>query len=283
MDAIQHWLAKMGTHSDIKNQYKPMKKMLHAAKLNFASANHTTRPLRIEELIKILNLLDTSAIDDCVIHAVWTFAYSSGLRVHEFLAQKNSNVSELRKKFYLRRDRIFIWEPSNNSTKDKHFAIITYFHSKNNQEFFPQVVTIPCFCSQDICAVKSISRLLKLMKSKHPATAIFTWANGTYVTSSQSRLQLKNALSTIGSNPAFVGNHSMRKLLITEGIRQGIPDSILVQLFDWKSFHSSRPYINLQPQDLVKVRQDYIDGIRGNIIDQNQRFKLFTQKSKFKK
>ena len=269
IDAIQHWFHSMGYESNVKNEHQPIKKLFKTAKIYFPKKSKATRPLTLDELKRVLKLLNTNYIDDCVIHAVWTFAYATGLRVHEFLAEKNSNVSEFRKLFYLRRDRISIWQDSKSR---KHFAVVWYYHSKNNQNLTKQKVTLPCFCRDGVCAIKSINRLLALTKKLARNTALFTWANGKYVTSSQSALALKNAVTEIGSDAQFIANHSMRKLLITQAVKQGMPESVIVQLVDWKSFNSSRPYIDLEPQDLVQVRQHYYEN--GKTTINNERFNI---------
>ena len=120
-----------------------------------------------------------------------------------------------------------------------------------------------------------MKRLMKMMTTKNPNTAIFTWAKGTFVTSKQTALFLKNACIEIGSDPKHVANHSMRKLLITEAIKQGMPDTVIVQLTDWKSFHSARPYINLEPQDLAEVRFKFANRKENKKETQSDRFRMF--------
>ena len=281
VDAIQNYWANFGQSADGR-KHRPIKNIFRSAATRRPKANHTSRPLHMWEIKGILSKLNTNFIDDAVLYAVWTFAYTTGLRVHEFLAHNNSiNTSIDSKKLYLRYDRIYI----NNTPGKKHWAMAWYWHSKNNQTLTRQEVTLPCFCNQGLCAVAALEHLISKIKNIQPSTAIFTWANGKFVTSDDARKCLQNACLSIGSVADHISNHSWRKSCITQAIRQGMPDSLIVQLADWKSFESCRPYINLNPRDLIDVREQYANTFMGSTKPKRNRkdtrFRNFVRKTKY--
>lgn len=277
IDALQRWFATLGIHCKARC-HKPIRAIFNAAKRLFPSKNQTTRPLRLWEIQKILKLLNLSNYNDLVLYTVWCFAYTTGLRAHEYLAKSNSKkIPSDRKLLYLRRDRIYI----NND--HRHWGIAWYWYSKNNQTKKRQEVTLPCFCHQGICAVHALELLLARMPNKRPNAAIFTWSDGSYVTSNQTAKALTKACITIGTDPSHASNHSWRKSCITQAISQKMPDSLVVQLADWKSFMSCRPYINLSPIDLIAVREKYARGYDQIFAEAfyDQRFRNLTSFNKY--
>ena len=280
IDALQRWFATFGIDVHARS-YKPIQAIFKVADRLYPSKNQTTRPLELWEVQLILRGLDVYDYNQLVLYTVWVFAFTTGLRAHEYLAKSNSkNISQKKKLLYLRRDRIFIKE--NNG---KHWGIAWYWYSKNNQNFKRQLVTLPCFCNLGCCAVKALQLLLNRMPNKSKNAAIFTWANGKFVTSSDTNYALKNACKSIGVDHVHVANHSWRKTCVTQAIKQGMPDSLVVQLMDWKSFTSCRPYINLNPRDLIaqreKFAQQYNDMFASAFND--QRFRIFSHVNKFLK
>ena len=57
--------------------------------------NHTTRPLRGNEVCQILGLISGTAVDDLVMRVAVLIALKGGLRVAEYTAPSNSpNVTD---------------------------------------------------------------------------------------------------------------------------------------------------------------------------------------------
>ena len=70
--------------------------------------------------------------------------------------------------------------------------------------------------------------------------------------------------------------HSLRKFTITDAIKQGLPDTVIVQLARWKSFNSIRPYINLEALDLLNTRVNLTNNV--SFANSQSRFRLFCTK-----
>lgn len=275
IDAIQHYLALNGINSNIKKEYKPWKKIAKAATINNPSKEQAKRPLKSWEINKILGLLPPNAIDTIVIRAVWAFALSTALRADEYLA-KTQNDGKLQKLLYVRKDRVYIWEPKLHKTNRKHFGMVWYYKTKINQTLKRETAILPCRCDKGFCPITELNNLLKILKKSKNNTALFTWADGTYVTQGQTRTILQNCISEIGSINHDVGNHSWKKTCVTEAITDGLPDSVIVQIAHWKSFNSMRPYINMEPRELAEKRANTRDYISSNI--EKTRFRRFTTK-----
>ena len=92
-----------------------------------------------------------------------------------------------------------------------------------------------------------------------PSTYLFVWNSGSLVTYPDTLKEFKLAAQKIGIHPKAIGTHSARKSRITIGIKQGLPDTVLIQLGRWKSLDSIKPYINLEPMDLANVLADHMD------------------------
>ena len=271
LTAIQHWLALHGIHADIKNEHRPIQKIIKSAQKLHPTTDQTTRPLQQWEIKAIFKLLPKDSIDSIVVRTAWALALTTALRSEEFLAHTTGSDPPDRTIHYVRKERIFLWEPSKNSTR-KHFGVIWFWKSKTNQTFKKEFATMACGCDIGVCAIKEIQRLLKCMKNPKKQTAIFTWKDGTYFTAQQSREYLKKYINEIGSSHEKVGNHSLKKACITFALRRKIPDGVAVQLARWQSFQSLRSYINLNPRQLIEARMDY-NNIEANEIN---RFRQFT-------
>lgn len=198
------------------------------------------------------------------------------MRPSEFLATTLKNDSKKYKKLYIRRNKLFIYDPEEKSER-KHFGVVWFYKSKTNQKGKKEFATLHCRCDLDlVCPVVELARLLKVMKSKNPKSAIFRWANRDHVTKYRANEILKNVAFNVGLDVEKISNYSWKKACITESIKRGLPDTVIVQLARWKSFHSIRPYINLEPRQLVEARQE-VNRPSDNIVNLN-RFRLFSIK-----
>ena len=269
--SIQLQLSVHGVHSDIRNEFAPIKRIFKYAALHHPSKSQKSRGLTLHQFQNLMNLIQPVSIDSCVFRTILSFAFATGLRGTEFLANNNSK-KPLRKDLalLLRRDRVFLWQDPNDPTK--HFGVVWFFDSKTNKQWRQEFATIPCTCKVGFCAVLDLFNLIKQVKVIESHTVLFTWANGKFVTKSLFRALLKRACERIGLNSQGIGNHSTRKTCIQYALKCGLPDTILVQLGRWKSFHSIRPYINLSPLSLLEARQN---PPRDNKVNQD-RFKNMT-------
>ena len=188
--------------------------------------------------------------------AAWALALTTALRGEEFLAHLVEDDPPERKIHYVRKERLFLWEPDKDS-KRKHFGVVWFWKSKTNHVYKKEFATMACGCHHGICAITELQRLLKCMDKPKPQTAIFTWKDGSYFTATQSRDYLKKFVSEIGSSHENIGNNSLKKACITFAIINKTPDTIAVQLARWKSFQSIRSYINFNPRQLLEARTAY--------------------------
>ena len=274
--SIQHWFALKGIHSDIRNEHKPMQKILKGAMKCHPPKTQAARPLYLWELKAIFNKLPINNIDSVVIRAAWALALTTALRGEEFLAHTTKNDNSERKMHYVRKGRLFLWEPDPTSKK-KHFGVVWFWKSKTNHVYNKEFATMVCGCQHGICAITELQRLLKFMNNPKEQTALFTWKNGSYFTASQSREYLKKFVNEIGSSHINIGNNSLKKACIIFAMKNKTPDTIAVQLARWKSFQSIRSYINLNPRQLVEAREMYDDNNRQ--IEVN-RFRQYTWNGK---
>ena len=257
-----------------------MRTLRQAAVLLHPGKDQTTSPLRGEEIYLILRLFLRDNIDSLVIRVGIQLGIAGALRGLEYFAPSNSfRVTEKRKLLYVRRDRIFLHDPKDPSSK--HFALYWFFKSKKNQTYKREVATLPCSCDNGYCIVADLKLLINNILDCKPGTVLLTWSDGKFVTASQLRTILKNACTIIGSNPEHVATHSLRKTAITEAINAGIPDTVVTQLARWGSFASIRPYIDLHPMDLVAVRSQTQSQSSRKQDNQCQRFRRFAQSERF--
>lgn len=254
--SIQHWLALKGIHSDIRNEHKPIQKILKGAMKIHPPIKQAARPLNLWELKEIFNRLPTNDINSIVIRAAWALALTTALRGEEFLAHTTNLDPPDRTIHYIRLGRVFLWEPPLNS-KRKHFGVVWFWKSKTNHVFEKEFATMTCGCHHNICAITEINRLIKCLKNPKPQTALFTWKDGSYFTANQSRDYLKKFVNEIGSSYKNIGNNSLKKACIIFAIKNKTPDTIAVQLARWKSFNSIRSYINFNPRQLIEARESY--------------------------
>ena len=123
--------------------------------------------------------------------------------------------------------------------------------------------------------------LINNILNSKPGTVLLAWSDGKFVTASQLLTILKNACTSIGSDPDHVATHSIRKTAITEAINAGIPDTVVTQLARWGSFASIRPYIDSHPMDLVAIRSKTQRQSASQQDNQCQRFRRFAQSERF--
>ena len=270
LTAIQHWFAMHGIHSDIKNDHRPMQKIIKSAIKLHPITDQTTRPLQLWEIKAIFKLLPTNTVDSIVVRAAWALALTTALRSEEFLAHTIGKDTPDRTIHYVRKERIFLWEP-NPGSKRKHFGVIWFWKSKTNHIFKKEFATMACGCDIGVCAITELKRLFKCMNKPKKQTAVFTWKDGTYFTAQQSREYLKKYVQEIGSSHKNVGNHSLKKACITFAIQQKVSDTISVQLARWQSFQSIRSYINLNPRQLVEARMK-----KNEDLNEINRFRQYT-------
>ena len=256
LTSIQHWFATHGMHSDIKNEHRPIQKIIKAANKLHPPTDQTTRPIQNWEIKAIFKLLPKDKIDPVVVRAAWAVALTTALRSEEFLAHTTDGDAPERTIHYIRKERVCLWEPTKNSNR-KHFGVIWFWKSKTNHTFKKEFATLACGCDIGVCAIVELKRLFKFMKNPKKQTAIFTWKDGTYFTAQQSRDYLKKYVQEIGASPEKIGNHSLKKACITMALQKKTPDGIAVQLARWKSFQSLRSYINLNPRQLIEARLNY--------------------------
>ena len=256
--AIQFYLSMNGIHSNVRNEFSPMKRILRYAALNHPSKSQASRGLSLSQFQRLISLFPPISIDSIVFRAILSFAFATGMRGTEFLADNNKpNPSKKELIKLLRRDRLFLWEDP--SDPDQHFGIVWFFDSKTNKVLKQEFATIPCCCKLGFCPLTDLKRLISIINNCKSNTVLFTWANGSFVTKSLFRSMLKRSASSIGIDPKGVGTHTTRKTCIQYAISVGLPDSIVVQLGRWKSFHSIRPYINLSPLGLLRARSNMIN------------------------
>ena len=143
--AIQKWLQYKGITSNIKQESKQFKALVKAIEKEKPKRNQTTRPLAEWEIKKISKEIKPTSINAIVIRAVWAFGLVTAMRPSEYLAERVKDDSEMRKQLYVRKERIFIWEPKKGS-KRKHFGIVWFFKSKTNQVYEKEFATMPCKC-----------------------------------------------------------------------------------------------------------------------------------------
>ena len=116
----------------------PMLTLRQAAVLLHPGKDQTTRPLRCEEICMILKLCPRDNIDSLVVRVGIQLGMAGALRGLEHSAPSNSfRVTEKRKLLYVRRDRIFLYDPKDSSSK--HFALYWFFKSKKNQTYKREV------------------------------------------------------------------------------------------------------------------------------------------------
>ena len=255
ISAIQKWLQYQGISSNIKKENKQFKSLVKAIEKIKPKKSKTTRPLEEWEIRKIEKEMKPTSIDAIVIRAVWAFALVTAMRPSEYLAEKVRDDSELRKQLYVRKERIFIWEPKKKS-KRKHFGVVWFFKSKTNQSYEKEFATITCKCNIGFCPIVELKRLLDIIKDPKPNTAIFTWENGNYVTAREASKYLKDCAKRVKIDWERISAYSLKKACITSELKEGLPDTIAVQLARWKNFHSIRPYINLGPRQLIEARSN---------------------------
>ena len=253
--AIQFHLSINGVHSNVRNEFSPMKRIFKYAALHHPSKSQASRGLSLSQFQRLIGLFPPTSIDSIVFRTILSFAFATGMRGTEFLAN-NNKPNPTRKDLIklLRRDRLFLWE--NPKNKKQHFGVVWFFDSKTNKSLRQEFATIPCCCKLGFCPILDLKRLISLIPKCSSNTVLFTWANGSFVTKSLFRLMLKQSAALIGIDPAGVGTHTTRKTCIQYAIAVGLPDSIIVQLGRWKCFHSIRPYINLSPLGLLKAREN---------------------------
>ena len=269
--AIQFNLSIHGIHCNIRNEYSPMKRLMKYAALHHPSKSQASRGLSLREFKKLINQFKPVSIDSCVFRAILSFAFATGLRGTEFLASKSKPTTRKELALLLRRDRLFLWQDPKNP--EKHFGVVWFFSSKTNKQWKQEFATIPCCCNIGFCPVIDLIQVINLIKECKPQTVIFTWANGTFVTKHLFRSMLKQAAACVNLNPVGIGTHTTRKTCIQYAISYGLPDTILVQLGRWRSFHSIRPYINLSPLELLKARTSIVNDDRTR----SDRFKILSQ------
>ena len=253
ISAIQAWLATFGIHSNIKKEHKPIKRIIKAAEKLYPSKQQTTRALADWEIKVLFDQIPPTSLKAIITRAVWDFGFATAMRPSEFLAEKVKGDSKERKQLYVRRERIYVYNPKTGSDR-KHFAVVWFFKSKTNHIYRKEFATVPCFCNTDlICPVEEIIRLIKVLKNVQPHSALFVWPNGQYVTHHKAAEILKNTAANAGLDYESISAYSWKKTGITKAIRMGLPDTVVVQLARWRSFHSIRPYINLEPRQLAEM------------------------------
>ena len=262
---IQNWLALQGINADVLKFHKPMRLIVNSAMKIHPPKGKAKRAFTWWELKKIFSLLPTDSINPIVFRAVIAFALATAMRSEEFLASKVRDDPLSKKQHYIRRDRVLIWEPKSGSSR-KHFGIVWFFKSKTNQIKHKEYATIPCGCDKGLCPVVELKRLIDILVDPKPETVLFTWADGSFVTSNNLNTILKSLAHEIGSDAGEIGTYSLKKAAITQAIRDGIPDSVIVQLARWKNFESVRPYINLNPRQLIDARDRPYDGVKAGFL-----------------
>ena len=276
--AIQHLLTCNGINTKIKSDQVAIRKIIKTAEREFPSKSQKSEALTVRQIKHMLELVQPISIDACIIRSIITVAFATGLRGTEFLPQKQK-LSRKEKMFLLRKDRLFLWESTDNSDT-AHFGVIWFFKSKTNQKLEQEFATLPCSCNIGFCPIVELLRLNKLYKNLKQHSVLFTWANGDFCVKHQFRTILKNLAAEIGINPKQVGNHSTRKACILHAIQHGLPDSVIVQLGRWHSFHSIRPYINMSPLALVNYRNNTQTNTNDNMTDKH-RFRLLSRSKPF--
>ena len=256
INAIQKWLEIFGVTSRIRTDCKPFESIVNAAKKYHPSTSRTTRAL-VEWEIKLISAsLKPTSVKAIVLRAVWAFGWVTAMRPNEYLAEKQNECKD-RKRFYLRKERIFIWEPPKGSTR-KHFGVVWFFRSKTNHSLRQEFAVLPCKCDINFCPITELQRLLSILKDSKPHTAIFSWPNGKFVTAAQSSRDLKRLAGKVGIDNKRVSAYSLKKACIVDELRKGLPDTVIVQCARWKSFQSMRAYIDLGPRELIEARMKYI-------------------------
>ena len=182
---------------------KVASRIIFAQAISRPGKNHTTRPLRGDEVCQILGLIPGTAVDDLVMRVAVLIGLKGGLRVAEYTAPSNSpTVTDQSKLLLVRRDRLFIYNDNYINGKyydnvdlgdQEHFAILWFYKSKNNQILEREFASLPCTCEKGYCIVIDLSKLINLIKDCQPNTVLLTWTDGSYVTGSQVSNFLKNA------------------------------------------------------------------------------------------
>lgn len=255
ISSIQFHLTCRGIHANIRNDHMPWKRILKAAEINYPAKKHASRALSISEFTCMVKNLPTTSIDSLVARTVFTVAFATGMRGTEFLAKNNQPKSRKDSLLLLRRDRVFIWQ---DKASEAHFGIIWFFKSKTNRTWEQEFATIPCCCNLGFCPIKDLLLLINQINNCNDSTVLFSWANGSLVTKNQLRTILKNSAKK-ANIPDFnkIGTHSTRKLCIQYAIAHGVPDTVVIQIGRWKSFHSIKPYIKMSPLNLIQSRNEY--------------------------
>lgn len=245
---IENYFAALGRHSDVR-KWKPMAKLLSVLRKVYPAKSQAKRPFSISELSVIYNIIQPKSFDSLIIRSLLAFAIGGALRASEYTCPvKKPTIAQQMN--MVRLDRVTEFTDSNG----KPALVYFFFRSKTNQSWKAEFAVMPCMCDLDLpCAVHEVARLKQYLKDEEPNSALFTWSNGSYVTYRDALHVFKKVVELTGADPKSIGTHSARKTRIMIGLKQGLPQQILVLIGRWSCFESIRPYLDMSPQDLNEL------------------------------